>query len=253
MKNITLSLLLGSVVILSGCTTKEDFVLFSKTAINKPGINKSVTKLKRPTSYEYKINPHDRVSITMYNHPELGTSSVQSQREDTRGVLVNSKGYIRLPLIKSIHIAGITQTSAQRKIEKAYGKFLEDAELSLEVLNKRAHILGEVKNPGEIPLFNERLSILQILAKAGGMTDEADRKSILVLRKIGQKSYAKRIDLTGANSLVQANTMIQPNDVVYVVPNGMKSFNTGVREFTPVFQLVNSVIQPFWYLDQLND
>ena len=46
-------------------------------------------------------------------------------------------GNVRLPLIKTIHVAGLSQTAAQKKIEKAYGAYLEDAELYLEVLNKR--------------------------------------------------------------------------------------------------------------------
>jgi len=238
-------IVLGFALFLTGCSTKEDYVLFNKAAIGNEDVNKSVTKLNKQKKFEYKILPHDRVSITMYNHPELGTSTVQSQREDTRGILVNSNGYVRLPLIKSIHIAGLTQTAAQKKIEKAYSKFLEDAEVSLEVLNKRAFILGEIKSPGQIPLFNERLTLFQLLATAGGLTNEANRKSILVMRNINNKLYTKRVDLTGKHSLIHANMMVYPNDVIYVVPNDMKAFNTGINEISPAFSLVGTVLQPF--------
>ncbi len=244
---------LGFTLLFTGCSTKEDYVLFNKTAIGNNDVSKSITPLNKIKRFEYKIQPHDRVSITMYNHPELGTSTVQSQREDTRGILVNSRGYVRLPLIKSIHIAGLTQTAAQKKIESAYSKFLEDAEVSLEVLNKRAFILGEVKTPGQIPLFNERLTLFQLLATAGGLTDEANRKSILIMRNINNKLYTKRVDLTGKHSLIHANMMVYPNDVIYVVPNDMKVFNTGVNEFSPVFRLVGTVLQPFVNIKLLSD
>ena len=104
--------------------------------MTNPQANKSVTAISDP-QFEYKIQPHDRISITMYNHPELGTTSATSQKQDIRGVLVNSQGYVRLPLVKSIRIAGLKQTAAQKKVEKAYGAYLEDAELDLQVLNKR--------------------------------------------------------------------------------------------------------------------
>ena len=129
MKNLLIYILVAFTLI--GCTAKEDYVLFDKTNITSPDANKTVVKL-RHTAYEYKIQPHDRVSITMYNHPELGTSTIQSQREDKRGVLVDSRGYIRLPLIKNIHIAGLSQTKAQKKIEYAFKKYLTDAEVYLD-------------------------------------------------------------------------------------------------------------------------
>jgi len=131
MKRVLLYLLVA--LVMAGCTTKEDFVLFHDTNISTPEAKKNVLDLSSAPRYEYKIQPHDRISITMYNHPELGTTSVASQKQDVRGVLVNSNGYDRLPLVKSIHVAGLSQTAAQKKIEKAYGAYLEDADGEEEI------------------------------------------------------------------------------------------------------------------------
>jgi polysaccharide export outer membrane protein len=239
-------------LILAGCSSKENYILFNKTKVVTPDANQSVTKV-RNVRYEYKIMPHDRISITMYNHPELGTSSVQSQKQDTRGILVNSRGFIRLPLVKSIHIAGLTQTAAQKKIEKAYTKYLEDAEVYLEVLNKRAYVLGEVKTPGIVPLLNENLSLLQLIASAGGMTDSANRKAVVILRNRRSKIITKTIDLTGMNSLRVANLMIYPNDVVYVTPNNMKAVNSDIKDYTPGFDLLGKILTPISNLKYLTD
>ena len=241
MKNLLIYILIAFTLI--GCTAKEDYILFDKTHITSPDANKSVVKL-RHTAYEYKIQPHDRVSITMYNHPELGTSTIQSQREDKRGVLVDSRGYIRLPLIKNIHIAGLTQTQAQKKIEYAFKKYLEAAEVYLEVLNKRAYILGEVKKPGEIPLFNEKMTLLQFIATAGDFTDDANRRAIIVMKRRGDKVYTETVDLTGINSLKLANLTIRPNDIVYVTPSNVKVRNVGIKEITPAIGLVGDLVAP---------
>ena len=231
-------------LVMVGCTTKEDFVLFHDTNISKPMAEKSVTDLSSVAKYEYKIQPHDRISITMYNHPELGTTSAASQRQDTTGVLVDANGYVRLPLIKSIHVAGLSQSAAQKKIEKAYGAYLEDAELYLEVLNKRAYILGEVNKPGEVRLFNEKTTLLQLLAKAGDLTDAANRHAIVVLKNRYNKVYTETVDLTGPNSIKLANLMIYPNDIVYVAPNDIKSINVGISETNPSLELIGNIIQP---------
>ena len=237
---------------LIGCTSKEEYVLFNQTHITSPDANRTVTRVGN-SRYEYRIQPHDRISITMYNHPELGTSTIQSQREDNRGVLVDSRGYVRLPLIKNIHIAGLTQAAAQKKIERAFKPYLEDAEVYLEVLNKRAYILGEVNKPGEVRLFNEKLTLLQLLATAGDLKDGANRKSITILQKRGDKIYTRTVDLTGQNSLKMANLIIHPNDVVYVPPRNTKVFNVGVKEASPVFGLAGSILSPAASLKYLLD
>ena len=177
---------------MAGCSTKSDLVLFNDTNVSEAQANKSVTDLSSVAKYEYRIRPHDRVSITMYNHPELGTTSSASQRQDTTGVLVDARGYVRLPLVKSIHIAGLTQPSAQAKIEKAYKAYLEDAELDLQVLNKRAYVIGEVNKPGEIRLFNEKATLLEILAPAGDFTDGTNRHGIVVMTNRNNKVNLKQ-------------------------------------------------------------
>lgn len=236
-----------------GCTTKEDFVLFHDTNISSPDAKKSITDLSSVAKYEYKIQPHDRISITMYNHPELGTTSVQSQKQDVSGVLVNAKGDVRLPLIKSVHIAGLSQTEAQEKVEKAYGSFLEDAEVYLEVLNKRAYILGEVNKPGEVKLFNEKTTLLQMLAQAGDLTDEANRHAIIVLKNRYNKVYTETVDLTSENAIKLANLMIYPNDIVYVAPNNVKSINVGIKEAIPALGLIGQITQPIVNIKYLTD
>ena len=251
MKRVLLYLM--AALVMAGCTTKEDFVLFHDTDISNPNAEKRVADLSSNPQYEYKIQPHDRISITMYNHPELGTTSSASQKQDVTGVLVNSRGEVRLPLIKSIRIAGLSQTAAQRKLEKAYGAYLEDAELYLEVLNKRAYILGEVRKPGEVRLFNEKTSLLQLIAKAGDLTDSANRHAIVVLKRRGSKVHTETVDLTGANSLRMASLMIYPNDVVYVTPNNIKSINVGVNEINPSLQLISNILAPAVAVSYLSD
>ena len=189
----------------------------------------------------------------MYNHPELGTNSVQSQKQDVTGVLVNSQGNIRLPLVKSVHVAGLTQTQAQRKIEKAYGSFLEDAELSLDVLNKRAYILGEVNKPGPVKLFNEKATLLQILAQAGDLTTSANRHAIVVMKYRNNKAYTQTLNLTGASAIKVASTMIYPNDVVYVTPSDMKAYNVGLEELFPAVKMAGAITQPIVNVKYLSD
>ena len=232
----------------TACTTKKDFVLFNQTETAKnhtQEVEKETLEQLKNVQFEYKIQPHDRVSLLVYKHTDLSTSTINSQQQE-RGLLVNSRGDLRIPLIKRIHVAGLTQTEAEDAIENALQVYIKQPDVQIEVLNKRAYIIGEVKRPGEIELVNERLTLLQIIAKAGDLTDQANRQSILILRG-GDSSQVKTqvVNLTDVNSLKMANLMIKPNDIVYVTPNNMKAFNTGVKEIDPIFNLIGHVLTPF--------
>ncbi len=246
-------LYLSVALALAGCSTKSDLVLFHDTNVSSEQAPESVTVISSNTRYEYRIRPHDRISITMYNHPELGTTSVNSQKQDTTGVLVDSKGYVRLPLVKSIHVAGLTQPAAQAKIEKAYKAYLENAELDLQVINKRAFVMGEVNKPGQVILYNERAPLLQVIAEAGDFTDYANRHAIVIMKQRKNTVETETVDLTGANSIKMANLMIYPSDIIYVAPNGVRAFNIGVSEVTPVFDLAGRITQPIVNVEYLRN
>ncbi len=229
--------------ILVGCTTKEQFVLFNKADFNQSKMEMDNQEFKN-IKFEYKVVPHDRVSLIVYQHPEFSISTLGNGTSD-RGILVNSKGDIRLPLVKSIHIAGLTQTEAQEKIESAFRRYIKSPDIYFEVLNKRAYVVGEVNRPGEVKLDNEQLSLIQVLAKAGDLTDSANRRAIMILKSGDDRVNSQIVDLTNFNSLKNANLMIKPNDIVYVLPNSMKPFNVGVNEVNPIFGLISNALSPF--------
>jgi polysaccharide export outer membrane protein len=228
-------LLLGSMFFIAGCTTKSSYVLFNKT---DAAINESVIKLDGKT-YDYKIMPEDRVSVTVYNHPKFSVSRTSNDGQNDTGILVSSKGYISMPLIGRTHIANLTREQAKKKIEKAFKKYnVSDAEVYIEVLNKKAYILGEVRTPGEVDIESESIGLAQMLAKSGGLTNAANRHQILILQRRGNSVYTKNVDMIGSDSIKSANLKIYPDDIVYVTPNTMKPIRVGVSE---VFGLLGTV------------
>lgn len=235
-----------------GCSNKKEFILFNQADINKSKESEVKDFQLNSIQFEYKIIPHDRVSVIVYQHPEFSSSSLETRMQD-KGLLVNSKGNIRLPLVKSIHIAGLTQTEALDKVENAFKKYLKSPDIYLEVLNKRAYVIGEVKTPGEVELVNEKISLIQILAKAGDLTDFANKKSIMILRSKQGQVNSQIVDLTDINSLRTSNLIIKPNDIVYVLPNDMKPFNSSIKDIDPIFGLIGHILSPFVSMKYLSN
>jgi len=238
MKYLLLTIL---IIAFFGCSSKDDYVLFNQTNQGQQPTSTTIENI----DFEYKIQPHDRLSIIVYKHPELSSVNPNYAQEE-RGLLIDSKGYIRLPLIKKIHLAGLTQPEAEAALSTAYEVYLKNPDIHIEVINKRAYVIGEVNRPGEIILRNEQIPLLQILAKAGDLTDQANKGSILILKgQNSSKVTAQTVSLTNTNAIINASLMIKPNDIIYVMPNGMKAFNTRVNEIQPIFQLISNVLQPF--------
>jgi polysaccharide export outer membrane protein len=229
-----------------GCTPRDEFVLFNQSPSLKEGVkyknkNRTINTRVDSVHFEYKIRPHDRLSIITYKRPELSTGVAGLGQS----LLVNASGVIRLPLINDVLIAGLTQRQAQLKLENKFKEYLKHPSIQLEVINKRAFVLGEVNNPGPIALNNEQIPLLQLLSVAGDLTLGANRQAIMIMKNYGNHVQTKIVNLTDVNSIVTANQMIRPNDIVYVLPKGMTIFNNKVNEINPVFQLIANALTPF--------
>jgi len=238
-----------------GDSKKEKIVVKKDLKVEK-GSKKSTLNFLEPPKFDniefrYKIVSHDRASLIVYKHPELSSTTLSGRATD-RGLLINADGDIKIPLIKSIHVEGLTQTEAQNKIENAFKKYLKSPDIYFEILNKRAYIIGEVNSPGEIELVNEKLTLLQLISKAGDLKDSADKTKIMILRNGKNKINSEIVNLVDFNSLKTANLMIKPNDIVYVLPNDMKIFNKKVDEVNPIVRLIGSMLSPFITLKVLS-
>jgi len=205
--------------------------LFTKLNTIKPAMIEEATKNARLSAQTFANDSQS--SLGKIKSARQGQFSIRDRDNST-------------PYIKKVRIAGLSQSQAEEKISSRYRTYLKHPDIQIEVLNKRAYVIGEVRNPGEVPLPNERMTLLQLLAKAGDMTDSANRSSILIIKN-GQMSrvHTKVVNLTDMNAIATASLMIEPNDIVYVMPNGMKAFNTKVNEISPVFQLIGNILQPF--------
>jgi len=236
--------LLSILILMSftACNLKNEYVMFNRTPSLQEGKKQMIETRIDPIQFEYKIQSHDRLSIITYKHPELSTNAIGGLGAS---ILVTADGTIRLPLINNVKVAGLTQPEAQRKIELLFREYLKHPSVQLEVLNKRAFILGEVQRPGPIELRNEQIPLLQLISIAGDLTTKADRESIMILKNYGNSVQTKVISLTDTNSIKSANQMIRPNDIVYVLPKDMSIFNNKVNEINPVFQLISNALTPF--------
>jgi polysaccharide export outer membrane protein len=234
--------------VFNGCDSDYKLLQTNQTAVQS---NKITDR-----SIEYLIQPQDRLRIILYKDPNqestVGTNELgQSMTE--KGILVDSHGYITLPLIGKVKVAGLSQSQAAEKITRMYKKYLNTPSIYLEVLNKRVVVLGEVNKPGAIPLDKEKMTLFEAIAFAGDLKDSAVRNDIIILSNDKEGMHMRHVDLTHFDNMTLANLMLRPNDIVYVKPDNWKEFRVNAANFTSPFETIAKIAAPFVTIKYLSD
>jgi len=159
---------------------------------------------------EYKIGPKDLLEINVFELPELNQT-----------VRVTEDGSITIPLVGNVKIEGLTKDEVERKLAKLLEqKYLKKARVSVfikEYQSKRVAVIGAVEHPGMYELVG-RLTLLQMISKAGGFTEKASNK-LFVLRE-GRNGVSATICIDLEDLLINGNQKLniplQPNDVINV-------------------------------------
>ena len=243
-------LILIFILFIAGCNHPR-YRLLQDSKTSKNSTLKSYTKSStyKKAIVDYRILKNDRLSVIIYQHPDLIPPYLQQQ-----GILVDSNGYVSMPLVGRVHLAGLTQTQAAKKLEREFGKYLKRPALNVEVLNKRVYVLGEVKKPGPIALDKEQINILEAISFAGDLTYDAKRDDIIVVSNNGYGGMQIRhLDLTNFSKLVSSNMILKPNDIVYVQPNSAKIYNVATRDTLMPFDVLTKIAAPFVSIKTLSE
>ena len=138
----------------------------------------------KPNNPEYKIGIGDVLEIVTWKEPDFS-------REE---ITVRLDGKISFPLLDDIQAANQTPTELKKKIESKLKEYVASPSVTVTVRNaasQRFYILGEVANTGEYPLVKD-LTVLQAFALAGGFTEWASKKEIILYRKENGKDKVIR-------------------------------------------------------------
>jgi polysaccharide biosynthesis/export protein len=158
-------------------------------------------------SDQYVIGPEDVLYIHVWKEVDL-----------SRTVPVRMDGKISLPLIDEVSAAGLTPLQLKENLIKKFKEFVDIPNVSVIVMEAnsfKVYISGEVKTPGVIRLRSET-SILQIIPMAGGFTEWANEKKIIVIRK--EDGQEKRYNVNYKNIVKgkEPNFILKPGDTIIV-------------------------------------
>lgn len=212
--------------------------------------------------YEVKIHNDDLLAILVnsknpelalpFNMPlisyQLGYQNNYSQR--ILGYLVDSDGNIDFPILGKIHVAGMTRKELteylkQRLMDEDY---IKDPIVTVQFLNFKISVMGEVNRPGSFDISSDRITLLEALSKAGDLTIYGRRDRVAVIREVDGVRTILYHDLRSSDIFQSPCYYLQQNDIVYVEPNKAKTGqsrinqNNSVSVWTSVISVLTSIV-----------
>lgn len=127
----------------------------------------------------YRLFVRDLVKITVF-----GEEGLDIQRR------IDGNGTVSLPLVGSVVLQGLTLAEAEEKIRQTFveREIFVRPQVSVavaEYVAREVSVIGQVKNPGQVPLPIELTSvtIVDVISQAGGFTRLGRADSVRVTRK----------------------------------------------------------------------
>jgi polysaccharide export outer membrane protein len=181
------------------------------------------------------------VRNTLRTGSSIGTSGGSLQT-----YLVDNNGTIEFPVLGTLQVGGMTKAQCEQMIHDKLRPYMNAAEnpvVTVRMSNYKISVLGEVSHPGMFTVDNEKINILEALAKAGDLTIYGVRDKVKLIRENAKgKKEVYTLNLNDANIISSPYYYLQQNDIVYVEPNTVKARNSTIGTSTTLWFTATSIL-----------
>lgn len=173
---------------------------------------------RTPDPEFYELSPRDQIELSVYGEPDL----TDEQRIDGRG-------QVRVPLIGTTRLAGMTVRQAEEFLARAYveQRLLREPMVTIQVVDyapKEVAVLGAVEAPGKLtfPIEANSLDIVDVISQMGGFKGIAKSDKVRVTRieaNGGKKEFTVNVErmITGrGRKKSEEKVEIYPGDILWV-------------------------------------
>ena len=193
------------------------------------------------------VQPKDMISIVVTSRtPELSAMfnlanvSYQAGAETSTtcgqyrlmGYTVDNDVDIDFPTLGKLHVAGLNRWGVAQMIkdELRSRELLRDAVVTVEFMNFKISVIGEVSRPGTYTISGDKINLLEALSLAGDMTIFGRRDNIQVTREENGKRHIYVLDIRNTDFYNSPAYYLKQNDVIYVEPNKVRAGQSTINE-----------------------
>lgn len=191
-------------------------------------------------NYQYKdlkLKAGDNLQIAVYtlasnNQDQTTVLNLGGTGKSAGLYIVNNQGQIDLPRIGFLPVEGLTVKELKTVLQSKWSPYVKDLLVNVQLQGFTVNLLGEFKIPGAKTVSSEKLTLMDALSLAGGLTDEGKRNDILVIREEQGLRKTYRVDLRDAAFYNSPVYQLQQNDVIYAGISESKFRQKAFQEFT---------------------
>lgn len=227
-----LSTLCVAIVAFWSCGPVKDISYFQNKVVNDPeAIDKHAGIVIQPKDMlSIVVSSRNPELVAMFNLPLVnymaGSEIVSSgAQQRLMGYVVDNEGKIDFPVLGQLDVAGLTRWDLSELIKKRLldGGLLTDAVVTVEFMNFKVSVIGEVSRPGTFNIEGDKVTVLQAISLAGDLTIFGERENVTVIRERNGERTMYEINLCDVSLFQSPAYYLQQNDVVYVQPSKVKA------------------------------
>ncbi len=208
-------------------------------------------------SEDYRISVDDKITFNLNTNNGAAIIDRMSGISESQRILtkedeyvVRGTGEVELPVIGSVHIAGLTIEECEDTLTERYS-FYQNPFVQVKVTNQRVIVFpGNGSDARVIPLENTNTTLMEALAQAGGITDRGKANTIKLMRKVNGQREVYGIDLSTIDGLKYVDMIVQANDYIYVEPTPDLAKELS-EDVVPIISLLSSALFIFSAINTL--
>lgn len=200
---------------------------------------------------EYRIQPYDIISLSIttnegYKLINAGSDSRGGNRSNRKmeiNYLVEYDGYVKVPTLGRVKLAGKTIREAEAFLEKKYGDFYKKPFVLLSVNNRKVYIFKSGGNEGSvINIPEDRLTLIEALAMSGGIPDGDKAYKIKLIRgEVSKDPKVYRYNISSLKDIQGSNLLLKANDIIYIESRPRYARRV-IREITPYLSFFSTAL-----------
>ena len=228
---------------------------------------KHETQIELENRFEAVVAPYDELDVIIstfesdlakpFNIYSAAEGAIRNNGQGM-GYLVDQYGNIELPVLGTIHAAGLTRLQLQEKVQRMLidGNYLNDPYVMVRFKDFKIFFLGSDGGKA-ISVTNERCTFLEALALSGDLSVYTTRKKIAVMREIDGKMVTRYLDPRSSKVFNDPFFMLQQNDFIITRNTHYRNFQESFSQWSPFISIfstglsVASLVMMFQYYQKM--
>ena len=230
-KNLIFAVL-AAVLMVSSCVAPKNIAYFQNRLVDQPEqIDKHGGIVIQPKDMlSIVVSSKNPELVVMFNLPvvsyQAGSEIVSSSGyQRLMGYVVDNDGFIDFPILGRLKVSGHTRWELSEMIKARLldEGYLTDCVVTVQFMNFKVSVIGEVNSPGTYTIEGDKVTVLQAISLARDLTIFGQRENVTVIRERNNERGMYQINLCDVSMFNSPAYYLQQNDIVYVEPSEIKA------------------------------